>query len=123
VLKISLHTNSAEATPAPPCCTAIRPRLLNLDGIDIEAPLQGTLITLRNLDVPGVIGRIGTILGEHRINIANFALGRSVRSKHVPQGSALAVVQVDGEVTAKTLDALRAAEGIVRVGVVGLDGV
>jgi D-3-phosphoglycerate dehydrogenase len=99
------------------------PRLLNLDGIDIEAPLQGTLISIRNKDVPGVIGRIGTILGEHRVNIANFALGRSARSHHVPQGTALAVVQVDGAVTATVLDALRAADGIVQVSMVALNGV
>ena len=42
-----------------------QPRLLTYDGIDIEAPLHGTLVTIRNHDVPGVVGRIGTILGEH----------------------------------------------------------
>ena len=71
------------------------PRLLTYDGIDIEAPLQGTLVAIRNHDVPGVVGRIGTILGEQQINIANFALGRSTRSQKVPQGQALAVVQID----------------------------
>ena len=120
VLKITLHTNTAEATASATVLHGNSPRLLNLDGIDIEAPLQGTLVLLRNLDVPGVIGRVGTILGEHQVNIANFALGRSVRSKHVPQGSALAVIQVDGNVTAKALDALRAAEGIVQASIVTL---
>ena len=41
-----------------------RPRLLHVDGIDVEAPLEQNLIYLRNHDVPGVIGKIGTILGE-----------------------------------------------------------
>lgn len=70
------------------------PRLLSYDGIDIEAELAGTLVIIRNQDVPGVIGRIGTILGEARLNIANFALGRS-RGGRVPEGHALAVVQLD----------------------------
>ncbi len=70
------------------------PRLLSYDGIDIEAELAGTLAIIRNQDVPGVIGRIGTILGEARLNIANFALGRS-RGGRVPEGHALAVVQLD----------------------------
>jgi len=127
VLTVSLHANSGEATGSATVLHGNSPRLLNLDGIDIEAPLQGTLVTLRNLDVPGVIGRIGTILGEHQVNIANFALGRAVPGRHrhsrnVPVGSALAVVQVDGNVTAKVLDALRAAEGIVRAGLVSLNG-
>jgi D-3-phosphoglycerate dehydrogenase len=72
------------------------PRLLSYDGIDIEAELAGTLVVIRNQDVPGVIGRIGTILGEHKLNIGNFALGRSgsARSQR-PEGQALAVVQLD----------------------------
>src|SRR5271170_6683754 len=122
VLKISLHTNTAEATASATVLHGNSPRLLNLDGIDIEAPLQGTLISLRNKDVPGVIGRVGTILGEHNVNIANFALGRSSHRGHGTHGSAMAVVQVDGDVTPKVLDALRAAEGILEAGVVSLNG-
>jgi len=84
------------------------PRLLSYDGIDIEAELAGTLVIIRNQDVPGVIGRIGTILGEAKLNIASFALGRSklgvaksgqsadsFSTSRVPEGHALAVVQLD----------------------------
>jgi D-3-phosphoglycerate dehydrogenase / 2-oxoglutarate reductase len=79
------------------------PRLLSYDGIDIEAELAGTLVIIRNQDVPGVIGRIGTILGEAKLNIASFALGRakpvqplsSSSSSRAPEGHALAVVQLD----------------------------
>ena len=52
------------------------PRLLHVDGIEVEAPLERNLIFLRNRDVPGVIGKVGTILGDHKINIADFSLGR-----------------------------------------------
>lgn len=52
------------------------PRLVLVDGVFVEAPLGGTLLLLHNHDQPGVIGDVGTILGRHRINIANFALGR-----------------------------------------------
>jgi D-3-phosphoglycerate dehydrogenase len=81
------------------------PRLLSYDGIDIEAELAGTLVIIRNQDVPGVIGRIGTILGEAKLNIASFALGRAKPVQpsssslspfsRVPEGHALAVVQLD----------------------------
>ena len=72
------------------------PRLLSYDGIDIEAELAGTLVVIRNQDVPGVIGRIGTILGEAKLNIASFALGRAgSKGSKVPAGHALAVVQLD----------------------------
>ena len=52
------------------------PRLVFLDGIVVEAPLEGTMIVTCNTDQPGVIGRVGTILGRHDVNIATFALGR-----------------------------------------------
>ena len=78
------------------------PRLLSYDGIDIEAELAGTLVIIRNQDVPGVIGRIGTILGEAKLNIASFALGRAKPAhtatsspSSVSEGHALAVVQLD----------------------------
>jgi D-3-phosphoglycerate dehydrogenase / 2-oxoglutarate reductase len=87
------------------------PRLLSYDGIDIEAELAGTLVIIRNQDVPGVIGRIGTILGEAQLNIANFALGRSrVKNPALPAGLALAVVQLDiAETSQPQLDAALAA--------------
>ena len=95
------------------------PRLLSYDCIDIEAELAGTLVVIRNHDVPGVIGRIGTLLGEAQLNIANFALGRS-REK---TGQALAVVQLDAP-TQHQLDsavaALRKVEAITSVRVVNL---
>jgi D-3-phosphoglycerate dehydrogenase len=53
------------------------PRLVQIDGVTVEAPLEGTMIVLRNADRPGVIGAVGTILGRHGVNIATFALGRS----------------------------------------------
>jgi D-3-phosphoglycerate dehydrogenase / 2-oxoglutarate reductase len=99
------------------------PRLLNYDGIDVEAELAGTLIVIRNQDVPGVIGRIGTILGDHGVNIANFALGRATRSQNVPQGQAIAVVQVDvpnAAAVQPAIDALRKVEAIASVRLIEL---
>jgi D-3-phosphoglycerate dehydrogenase len=52
------------------------PRLALVDGVAVEAPLEGTMIVMSNTDQPGVIGDIGTVLGRHGVNIANFALGR-----------------------------------------------
>jgi D-3-phosphoglycerate dehydrogenase len=71
------------------------PRILRFDGIDLEAPLEGTLLLTRNRDVPGVIGHIGTALGSMGINIATFALGRRSATR---ESDALALVRLDGEV-------------------------
>ncbi len=122
-LKIVLHSSDGVASASATVLHGNSPRLLTYDGFDIEAPLHGTLVTIRNHDVPGVVGRIGTILGEHSLNIANFALGRSTRSQRVPQGQALAVVQIDvknaNEATA-AVEALRKVEAIASVRLVEL---
>jgi D-3-phosphoglycerate dehydrogenase len=122
-LKLVLHSSDGDASASATVLHGNSPRLLSYDGIDIEAALQGTLLVFRNHDVPGVIGRIGTILGEHSLNIANFALGRSVRSQRIPQGQALALVQIDvespGDANA-AIAALRKVEAIVSVRLVEL---
>jgi len=126
VLKLVLHSSDGEVSASATVLHGTSPRLLTYDGIDIEAPLNGTLVSIRNHDVPGVVGRIGTILGEHQVNIANFALGRSngsSRSKSVPQGQALAVVQIDVPSAASAnaaVDALRKVEAIASVRLVEL---
>jgi len=122
-LKLVLHANGGDVTASGTVLHGTSPRLLTWDGIDIEAPLQGTLIAIRNHDVPGVIGHIGTILGEHQVNIANFALGRSVRSQRVPQGQALAVVQIDGKPAnaQAAVEALRKVDAIASVRLVDLE--
>jgi D-3-phosphoglycerate dehydrogenase len=130
VLKLVLHyaisgEQGCDTSASATVLHGTQPRLLTYDGIDIEAPLNGTLVVIRNHDVPGVVGRIGTILGENQINIANFALGRSSdsRSQRVPQGQAIAVVQIDvpnPAAAAPALAALRQVEAIANVRLVEL---
>jgi D-3-phosphoglycerate dehydrogenase len=122
-LKLVLHSSDGNASASATVLHGNSPRLLTYDGIDIEAALHGTLLVCRNHDVPGVIGRIGTILGEHSLNIANFALGRSVRSQRIPQGQALALVQIDVKSPSDAnaaIEALRKVEAIVSVRLVDL---
>ena len=123
VLKLTLHSSEGDASASATVLHGTSPRLLTYDGIDIEAPLHGTLVAIRNHDVPGVIGRIGTILGDNGVNIANFALGRATRSQRVPQGQALAVVQIDvpnAAVANAAVEALRKVEAIANVRLVEL---
>jgi D-3-phosphoglycerate dehydrogenase len=132
-LRLSLHwsrktatgTEQGDWTAIATVLHGLSPRLLSYDGIDIEAELSGTLVIIRNQDVPGVIGRIGTLLGEAKLNIASFALGReSARSRDkAPTGQALAVVQLDVPAQADldtAITALRAANAITSVRIVEL---
>jgi D-3-phosphoglycerate dehydrogenase len=80
------------------------PRILRFDGIELEAPLEGTLLLLRNRDVPGVIGQVGTVLGGLGINIATFALGRRQATRGA---DAVALVRLDGEISESVLQPIR----------------
>jgi D-3-phosphoglycerate dehydrogenase len=118
VLTIELHTADGLSRASATVIHGEQPRLLAFDGIDIETPLEGNLLVCRNQDVPGVIGKIGTILGEQGVNIANFALGRE-RSGTKPV-VALAVVQVDAPVSDKVLEALGTIEALLEARLVKL---
>ncbi len=118
VLTVELHTAAGTSHASATILHGEQPRLLEFDGIDIETPLEGNLLVCRNLDVPGVIGKIGSILGEHGVNIANFALGRE-RSGAKPV-KALAVVQVDAPVSGKVLEALGTIEALLEAKLVKL---
>jgi D-3-phosphoglycerate dehydrogenase / 2-oxoglutarate reductase len=110
VLSVLLKTGSGEHRAKGAVLHGDAPRLLSVDDIDVEAPLERNLIYMRNRDVPGVIGKVGTILGEHKINIANFSLGRQGNGNTDKKGEprkAVAVVHVDGRVPDEVLKALR----------------
>jgi D-3-phosphoglycerate dehydrogenase / 2-oxoglutarate reductase len=93
------------------------PRTVSLDGMSLEAPLEGTLLLSRNVDVPGVIGRIGTQLGALGVNIATFALGRRTPGGG---GEALALVGLDGNVDASVVQDIRALPSVTDVRLVRL---
>ncbi|HUU12217.1 MAG TPA: ACT domain-containing protein, partial [Terriglobia bacterium] len=82
-------------------------RILGITDIDIEAPLKGVILFIRNQDVPGVIGRVGTLLGDRNINIANFALGRNQQAQE-----ALGLVNVDNHIPEKVLEEIRAIPAV-----------
>jgi len=66
------------------------------------------MLVMHNRDVPGVIGRVGTILGEQGINISAFHLGRRERG-----GEAMAVIEVDSRIDLATLTELRSLREIL----------
>jgi len=109
LLSVKLHTPDGERWIEGAVFERTIPRLVLLDGISVEAPLEGTMIVIHNTDQPGVIGAIGTILGRHNVNIANFALGREA-------DSAIGVVIVDAaSVGEAVLDEIRKVQGIREV--------
>jgi D-3-phosphoglycerate dehydrogenase len=79
-----------------------RPRLVQIKGINVDAELRPHMLYVTNEDKPGMIGRLGTLLGDSQINIATFALGRSAPGK-----DAIALVEIDGPMPAEILERVR----------------
>ena len=108
-LGIALKTESDTTTALGMVDIRGELRILGIDDLDVDAPLSGYILFMRNQDVPGVIGRVGTILGNAKVNIANFALGR----KHGEAGGdALGLLNVDSQVPESVLNELRSIPAI-----------
>lgn len=87
-----------------------RPRVIDVKGIALESELGEHMVYITNEDTPGVIGAIGTTAGDSGINIANLHLGRDDAGK-----SAIALLEVDAELSADNLSTLKALNGITDV--------
>ena len=90
-------------------------RLVQVDHHRLDAFLDGILLIFTHRDVPGIIGRVGTIFGEHRVNIAQMAVGRAA-----PGGEAIGVLNLDNMPSAESLRAVTAIPDITSVQVVQL---
>jgi D-3-phosphoglycerate dehydrogenase len=107
LVSVKLQTSEGERWVEGAVFERTSPRLVLVDGIAVEAPLEGTMIVIRNNDQPGVIGDVGTALGRHGLNIATFALGRE-------RANAIGVVIVDetSPIPGAVLDDLRRIKAI-----------
>jgi D-3-phosphoglycerate dehydrogenase / 2-oxoglutarate reductase len=76
-----------------------RPRFIQIKDINLDAEFAPNMLYVVNEDKPGFIGRLGTLLGDAKVNIANFNLGRSG-----PGQDSIALVEVDGPLSQKVLD-------------------
>jgi D-3-phosphoglycerate dehydrogenase / 2-oxoglutarate reductase len=92
------------------------PRIVRINAFPVEVRPQGVLVLLRNRDVPGVIGRVGTLLGEARVNIGEYHQGRIEAG-----GEAMAAIAIDQRLPPELLDALRGLPDILDVRQVVLD--
>jgi len=83
-------------------------RITRINGFRIEAIPRGHMIVMHNRDVPGVIGKVGSILGDAGINISAFHLGRRERG-----GEAMAIIEVDAPLDKPTVDKLVATDAVL----------
>ncbi len=113
----SLTTDSGTRTAAATVFGNQFLRLVRLDGFQLDAFLDGHLLVVRHHDVPGLIGFIGSVLGEHQINIAHLSLGRE---QDEPGGDALAVLNLDSPPGDLALDQLRSHQQVTDVELLSL---
>jgi len=108
LIAVAVRTDRGQTRAAGSLYGRQEPRLVEVDGLRLEAVLEGLLLIYANLDVPGVIGRIGTLLGRNGVNIAGMQLGRQQRG-----GRAISAVNVDDPIPDPVLDEIRKLPNIV----------
>ncbi len=91
-------------------------RLVGMNGFSFEVRPEGYLVIYRNIDRPGMLASVGTILARHQVNIAGVSLGRSR-----PGEIALTVMNVDGSVPEAALHEITSQEGISALHLIRLD--
>ncbi|MCL5996630.1 MAG: phosphoglycerate dehydrogenase [Chloroflexi bacterium] len=87
-----------------------QPRIVQIDGFVIDAVPEGLMLVVSSRDVPGVIGHIGSLLGAHYVNIAEYRLGRTS-----PGDRALSVINLDSPVSEEAMKALRDLHEVIWV--------
>jgi D-3-phosphoglycerate dehydrogenase / 2-oxoglutarate reductase len=106
-IRLTVLTERQERSVAGTVFASGKPRIIQVKGINMEAELTPSMLYVTNEDKPGHIGRLGTLLGNLGINIANFNLGRAEVG-----GDAIALLSIDGSVAEKQLSEIAALPGV-----------
>jgi len=101
-LLLKVTTENQERSVAGTVFSNGVPRLIQVKSIDMESHFAPHMLYVTNEDKPGFIGKLGTLLGDAKVNIASFNLGRTTAG-----GDAIALVEVDGPVPESVLTDIR----------------
>ncbi len=105
------ETRSVSATLSP----KREPRIVKIDDYYVEASPAGQLLVMKNWDKPGIIGHIGSLMGQHKINIAAMVFGRKEEG-----GVAVSILNIDSPVTPDLIEQIKKIENILAVKAVRL---
>ncbi|MDD9900995.1 MAG: phosphoglycerate dehydrogenase [Alphaproteobacteria bacterium] len=110
LIRISITTDAGESTISGTVIGDDMPRIIEIDGLPMETTVNKNMLYILNQDKPGLIGAVGTMLGNAGINIADFTLGR------IPdKNTAIALITTDDPVSGKLLDDIAGIEQVERV--------
>jgi D-3-phosphoglycerate dehydrogenase len=93
-----------------------RPRIVRINGHSVDVPPSSHMLVVRNADTPGMIGRVGTLLGEAGVNIADMDVGTNDEGE-----AALMVLSTYSPVPTEVVDSLLAVDGIIEAEAIELD--
>ncbi len=110
MIKIRIKAKDKESYFAGTLSSKKDPRVIAIDDFEVEIIPEGELLFIFNIDKPGVIGNIGTILGKHNINIARMQFGREA-----PGGRAISVVTIDTPATLPIIEEIKGLPNILSV--------
>lgn len=102
MINVKVTTDQGSNTVGGTVFADLKGRIVSIDQFLVDMVAEGTFLFFTNQDRPGVIGKVGTLLGENRINVAGFYLGRESY-----QGNALGVVSLDSRIPEAVLDEIR----------------
>ena len=109
-IKVTVVTDKRERSVAGTVFSDGKPRFIQIKGINIDAEIGANMLYTTNEDVPGIIGLLGQTMGENKVNIANFTLGRSEVG-----GEAIALLYIDHAVAPEVIAALEATDMFTQV--------
>ena len=109
LLRLTVTTENRIRTFAGTLFSGNKPRIVEINGIGLEAELGPHMLYTVNADRPGFIGRLGSTLGDAGVNIATFHLGRTEVG-----GNAVAMIQIDEPLDDVVLDSVRALPDVVQ---------
>jgi D-3-phosphoglycerate dehydrogenase len=108
LVSVAIETDKEKRTVFGSLAITKEARIVGIDKFELEIAPEKNMIVYKNNDKPGIIGRVGTVLGTNNINIASFALGR-----HKEEKVALGVLTVDTEVPKAVIDSLKNTGDII----------
>ncbi len=108
LVRVKITTEAGQHTVEGTLIGGAKPRITEVDGVAIEAEISPEMLYVRNEDKPGFIGHLGTKLGDGKVNIATFHLGRTK-----PGATAVLLVSVDQGISAALLGEIGKLPGVV----------
>jgi D-3-phosphoglycerate dehydrogenase len=110
LVSLTVKTDKGSKTVAATLSPKREPRIVKIDDFYVEAAPFGQLLVMKNWDVPGIIGNVGTLMGKHNINIAAMVFGRKTAG-----GEAVSILNIDSPVSPELLDKIKKIENILEV--------